>query len=409
MFVYLNKTYVMNNDIVGIEIVLSNTLDETEYETIHKDNFNSINNKYRDCVKDFSVVDNSIICNHEVRRIDIPSVSFLPKEETIRDVEVTSLYDLLKDLAINSCGYSYSDEKLVDGYIGFIPTFKKIKVSKSTMSIYISVLNDDNDRWSTKRLVMMCDDGMLRQSPFYCLIEKNKTDSFKKYRLDFIKDCCINNIDYSVFKYDCGLPICSITKSYSFCEPLIVHYSYISYLFSNLITSVKAIQSKYIQYEKVSDSKNQSEIDRVPTSKSGIFFDIAEPNISRADAMAIVNICEMVCSECKGRDIPKDYVSNYISSTKLPNIYRYCMSDILKIIKSGERIRLDIVDNSQSLLDTYSYHGLISDLYLYNIRVGCIFNKDILRHRKMYSSFQIQGSKYNTTVKVIKRGVDRSV
>lgn len=404
MYIYLSKKFTFDDEILEIEVARITSHRDIKFETVKKDNFQ----KFYDSISsdnklDFSIVNNEVVCDHYVRNIELPSISMistLPKEECTVIRNSPSLYDLLIELANRRCLYSPSENTKDEGQSFY--SFRNIRISKSTMSIGISIKNEEG-KWSTKNIIDVNSDGQLRQNVFYCLIPFNSENKFSKYNLEFIDNRKVYNSDYKLFRYKCDLPICSSTDQRMFCEPVINHYTYLESLYKTTLDVLNNYLKRFVVSapSAYTDSRSYHK-----TNNQGVFFRCQEaPKKVKEVSDYVTNLVISLHEECrkKNKALTDEMLYSYIESNSLHAFFYYSGSILLKVLDSdkvgSKVIPLDALDNCKKVIDSYSLLLLNIQLMLYNIRVACVFDRRILTWNN-YNKFEIMGSFFNSTTTV---------
>lgn len=401
MFVYINTLFKEKDEVVAVELALLKENHDISFEIVYKNNFYQIASKYANDSKDFTVNDLAQIeVQHMVKSIVVPNKSFLPMEGLKDSSTVISLYDLLEDLAEESCLYSKTVDNLENNYVGYLPSFRKIRVSTSTMSINISIHDDDKNTWRSERIISVSENRILEQHAFYCMIPKGITRKFIKYNLEYVKSIVLNNTDYDIYKYDCSLPICNSTDSFTFSDPIVVHYCTLGLRYRNLVF----VLQKYINRLTVS-TKEDTSVARKSSSfseRSGVFFSSTEDQLTKVEADDIITFAMQVVKQSKSYNIELtlDVMKTLFSKSGLRMDGFPAFVSLCEIIKAGEKVPLDSLDCANKEYSEHSFEYLKIQLFLYNVRVSCIYNLRVLGGRERFSKFLLYGSRFNKIVQV---------
>lgn len=395
MYVYLNKKYIYEDVVVAIEISKFTSIDDIEYEVIHSTNFLKYKKLVEESSSDFKISDSGeILVNHYVRSINLVNLSMLPKEGEKNLEFINSLYDLLHDLAQESCIYCDKIENLVDEYKGYLPSFSSLRVSNSTMTIAISVRDEVNDNWYSRKIVGVDEEGQLCQYPFYAIIPDESCYKFNKYNMEFIRDLKLNNVCFKIFKYNCNLSACNTASPYIFCEPIISHFCRVEHFMKSICDSIN-------YYLKVSGLKTQDiqptrEIISRSTPRDGVFFKLLKtPRVSDITSVTFTH-CKYLASVAKENNIDEvsvETIAEYCNESGLPLVYLYTIAVLLPIMISGNKVAYDVLDNAGKALKSYRLEYLNASLFLYNIRVSCFYNPEIMGFLNVHK-FEIAGSIY---------------
>ena len=403
MFVYLFRIYKINGIVAAIQTVEFNDQFDQKFRTIRIDNFKDYYKKICDdgfedrC--DFKVgEDYSLIYNHHAREINVPDISLLPEESVITLDRMESLYDLLRDLANNDCCYVLDELKLTNGGLGVLPSFRNIVVSESTMTLGINVRGEDGN-WFFKPIIKIDEETeALAQHEFTVAIKSDKVEKFSKYNLVFKQKLKYNNVDYCIFNYKCDLPICSSAKNsaLSFCEPLIVHYSYLNNLYKLTISALKRFQEDYLKFDvpcdKVAKPAKQNLV-----SRQGVFFILqGKKGKVRDNAYEIIDIAKELSD--KVSNISSVGVKKFLEDRGLNKDYRLPIETMIRVLRTPSKF--EMVEMCSNFLRDFRLLSLNFSLYLYNTRVTCIYTPEVLVNYQEYVEFPVEGSVFNRSVKV---------
>ncbi|VYU49412.1 hypothetical protein [Clostridium paraputrificum] len=401
MFVYVNTLFKEKDEVVAAELALLKENHDISFEVVYKNNFYQLATKYANDEKDFTINDLAQIeVQHVVKSIIVPNKSFLPKEGIKDNSTVISLYDLLEDLAEEFCLYSKTIDELENNYVGYLPSFRKIRVSNSTMSVGISIHDDDKNTWRTERIISVSENRILEQHEFYCMIPRGKTNIFAKYNLEHVKSIVLNNTDYEVYKYDCSLPICNSTESFTFSDPIVVHYCTLGLRYRNLIF----VLQKYVNRLTVSlkDDKAVPKKSSSFSERSGVFFTSTDTQLTGVEADDIINFALQIVKQTKEHNIEltMDIMKQLFLKSGLRVDGYSAFVCLCEIIKAGDKVPLDSLDCANRELAEHSFEYLKIQLFLYNVRVSCIYNLRVLGGRERYPRFLLYGSRFNKIVQV---------
>lgn len=404
MFIYLNKLYISSesrNEILGAEFVKMDKPDSLEFITVHQKHFKDFFEKIESLEKDFSWTDSyDIVMNHEVKNIKIQEL-YLPEEGTKIPKTVKSLYNLLLDLAEHNC--LYSSERIMNSSAKSLPSFRRIRVSNSTMTVGISVLNDES-KWRTSQIISVNSDGIINQNSFYCLVPKEKTGEFIDYDLEVVGDIVINNINCVQYRYNKTLPICNSTSSFIIPYPVLVHYSFQSYVYRNVSKVVGVLHSSLLDASHKSDTQDEIKPVRTFTNTNGVFFKLEEKELTKDECIYLVSLAKSMFKASKETGIKLDshVAHKIVEENKMDQIHYLALVSLFSLMNSGERISLDILDNSLKFMQRYDLMNLYIQLYLYNCRVTCVYNPRFIKISGL-NKLYVFGSIYNKALRITLR------
>lgn len=405
MNIYVSTAYKCNGLLIGLDLVKFNSLDDVEFEFIHKKNFYKMFDRFDGCSKDFTVTQDGRVTLDfpTVRTIVLDNQDFLVEKEEIKvRKKILSLYDLLRTLASLDCLYLGVPESL-DSFEGkTIPSFRRLRVSSSTMNILISVYDKDLG-WKSKNLVSVNDNGTLRQEEFYCAVPINLEKDISRFNLQRIKDVCIEGKDYCIVRYTKNLPISnSVADDYVFCEPLVCHLVARSRLYKGIILGLNYLEKQFNSYTD-SSVKPATTFNR-EVNRSGVFLKSKSKNV-RADEVAnhISNLIKLLkSSRTAGLSIDRSNIKMYVDHFKLDQIWFPILEVILGCIDLDDNLDLATITLENTVLAQSEYNLLLLniDLFLYNERVNCIINPKSLILRGLFVDFDIVGGMYKNIVSV---------
>ena len=403
MLCFLYKVFKIDGVIKAIQTVEFDNLDDQVFYTIQYGHFYQYKTEVENRSNgenvqfDFNIINNfQIEYSHDVREIEVPNESLLPTESNCRLESLDSLYDLLRDLANNDCCYVTDSEKIVDGGVGILTSFKNLVVSESTMTVCISV-KDENDNWKSRSIIKIDEDsGRLSQSGFIIAIPNEKVRKFEKYNLKFIKRVKFNNVYYSIVEYLCDLQICNSTSNLAFCEPLIVHYCYLNNLYKWVIKVLSKYQKDYLSFDVPSD-KVTAPKSRGLMGRQGVYLKlkgIPKGVNDHVDA-AILAAYEL---SSKISSINFGVVNEYVKMKGLHKDLTLAIIILANIMKSKDKY--EMVELCVKELHEYKWIHLNISLYLYNVRVTCMYYPTVLMSYQQYVEFPIEGALCNRSVVV---------
>lgn len=400
MFVYLSKVFVVSQQIVAIEIVSFSNTTDIKFLVVYKEEFPKLRDILENADADFGIDDDGdVTCNHPVRVFHSPSIQAIPAVKERGVDTILSFYDLLKALIRSNASYL---PKKVFNYKGYLTNFCNLRISQSTMTVGLSVYQEDTGRWQTHNLINVQPDGRLSQNAFYCFIPEEAVNNFKIFNLMYLGPGEMNNVKGVVAYYQGNLPLCDTGDSAAFCEPLIAHYGYISFVYKNICKALTTAIKNLFPKEEPSSSFTDGVYEK--TCRKGIFYNYSDQQLSNK---SIQHCYEFVM------DTYQRYYENNVELTSAKLYEEFFKTNVSKLsFICADAIRqclvgyvrsYDCLSNLENLLKEYKACKLEADLFLYNSRICCIFNPKILKinYNGLYE-FPVQGSAYDSTV-IVKR------
>lgn len=404
MYVYLSRVYTKNSEICAIEIVKFSDTTDMIFETIYKDKIykrlKEIEEK-EPCTLDFSYTqDNRVSVRDFLDRIEIMDFSDLPEEKEVIPKVLPSLYSLLTDLCDSGAGYCYDLKELDKG--SYIPSFNQIRVSETTMSISVPMNNSERG-WFSKSIVSVDDDGSLIQQPFYCLFSEGGESIAKKYNLINCGECKYEDNSFHVYKYDCTLPLCNSIGRYVFCGAVICHYKSLQEVFQKITQSLKCFINKMTDFKEVQESVGRSSAFKRVNPK-GCYFNLVGRETDRDFGEQVFNkVVELREAFKKANTTVDDSSINELF--KSPNVkasmaYEYSFRILNEVFNYSDKNPYDALNVANRYLDCYRKAYMKICLYLYNVRVSCLYNQSIDYRFKIFNSFIVEGGFLNSRVEV---------
>lgn len=399
MFAYLTKIYRgVDESVQAAQFVFFEDLAEPTFVLVHANNFLHFRDvNLAGATTDFKILDSGeLIYTHVVRGIIVTDSSCLPSEEVFTRPKIRSLYDLLLKLVTKDCLFVPNDTSVSDSDKSYFPSFKQLRVSKSTMTVSISCFGDD--RWYSETLVSVLDDGTLQQKPFNILIPSRTFTEFAEFGLEKISTIVFNNDSYVLAHYDAQLPLCNSDDATSFCEPLIVHYMYMSEVYR---VAVMTLDSALRQLNpKLNHPLSPPSKSKTAVNRSGIFYTLRCGRITREMTDIYAKNVLDILDATNGRGVSEEQLLRAWKSNGGTDPRQFFAMKVLMQSLAGVNLLLDKIDRLTETKLTYSYVKLQTDLPLYNSRVSCLFNPRILESYADFDSFEILGSVYNSVVRV---------
>ena len=403
MYVYLSRIYVKDSITYAIEIVKFNDINSIKFETIYKDKIykrlKEIEEKEK-CFLDFTYTkDNEVSVRKLLDRVNIMSLRDLPKQGEVVPEVLPSLYSLLFDLCDAGSGYCYDLDELNKEV--YLPSFNQIRVSESTMSISVP-MHDSENGWFSKSIVAVDDDGCFVQKPFYCLISQDDGLIAKKYKLEDCGECEHNGNKFHIYKYNCGLPLCDSIGRYVFCGALICHYKVLQDTFGKVIQSLRYFVKKMTDYDKSDKSTSPSSAFK-RINPRGCYFKLVGRDTSRDFGEVMFQQCSMLRKDLSERNVPLDDKTFDIlfEDSNFPLAAKYSIKILNDVFNHFSNSPYDSLDLANSYLDCYRKLYMKICLYLYNVRVSCLFNQAVSYKFRLFNRFPVEGSIFNSQVEIV--------
>lgn len=402
MFVYLTKQYIHNNVLEAIEVIKFDNLENLEFEVISRINFRKLDDP--SFVKDFELNEFGYLeKTYPVQTVDLPGLSYIPKERVERLETIPTIFDLLQDLSDNRCGYASSLDDLEDRTV-YLPTFNNIRVSKSTMSISISTYKDDKG-WKTEQIIKV-EGSQLKQNKFYCLVPKSCSNKFRsRHGLIYERDIVVNSVNYEAYLYNCSLPICGTVSNKLFCNPLICHCVYLLDMYDRVVKCLEEFKNTVLSISKSKPESSESFSRNVRRVEPyGIFFKLQDDVKGTREffTVTILKTFSNLVSYAKSngvvltREILQEFCSENVSDYRM----KICLLTLFDVWSSGRSSTLDPIDVCVDTINTFKSHYLGMSLYLYNMRVSAIYNDSVIQSLCRFASLDIIGSIFGCKVRI---------
>ena len=407
MFVYLTKQYIYNNVLEAIEVVKFDNLESLEFEVISRINFRKLDNP--NLIKDFELDEFGCLSKScPVQIVDLPGLSYIPKERVEKLETIPTVFDLLQDLSDNRCGYASSLEDLENKTV-YLPTFNNIRVSKSTMSISISTYIDGKG-WRTEQ-ILEAQGSQLRQNRFYCLVPKSCSSKFRgRLGLVYERDIIVNSVKYGAYMYNCSLPICGTVSSKIFCSPLICHCVYLLDMYDRVVKCLEGFKNTVLSINKNEPEKSESFSSNARRAEPyGIFFKLQDDikGTKNFFTTSILKTFSNLVSYAKSngvvltREILQEFCKENVSDYRV----EICLLTLFDVWNSGRSSSLDPIDVCVDTINTFKSHDLSMSLYLYNMRVSAIYNDSVIQTLCRFDTLDIIGSIFKCKVRIKLGGV----
>lgn len=393
MYAYLDKVYRMNGE--SIEAVSIVYIDEVNnninYDIFYKSNFDNLERyiKENNYTTDFSISGGVISCSHKITAIEIPNLSLLPAEGRVEQTRIPSLYGLLSLLAKHKCGY-LGLNSLDMNLISNPPSMGNIRISKSTMTVCMSRFNSEDESWKSDSLVYM-ENGMLHQNTFHVSIPKDISRLFVKFNLEYVSEGYINNVNCNIYKYNTNLSVCGFVDRSTFSAPVITHFAYNSDLLNTVITLLETYKNRIFPISSPTAALKKQEYFK-QVDRSGVFIDLPKQGRISDFCSECIELVDVILkyNEDNNEVLPRGVVSEFIKNAGLSYKHSLCIHTLYNIVTTS-KLSLDLLDNLNSAIAEYKVDYVQYCLTLYNIRVACIYNNDILPYRSVVK-FPVFGS-----------------
>ena len=397
-FCYLNKVFRdETNALTHAQLVINNRFDLSiktkivEVEKLKEIYFKNKDNKEFIC--DFSV-DGNMLLGGTSTPVEIINSNYsdgLTGSEYELKPEVANIYELFTDI-VDSHGlyidYTKHDvlgtEEMLSGVIRFIPNF-----SKSTMTVSLSVPLEDG--WK-RRKIIYAEDGILKTSNFYFMVEKQFKDTIDKYDVDFIKICNLKGKEYVIYEYTGNVPIYGyLGNDFKVFPALVNRYVYMQELYSMYIAIAKLLKEVYgIEEEQVS-SIPQNKTPRESTSRytqSYVCFEPSFKAISRATRIKYLeDITGVVIPGITKQGWKRKDLINHVRDKQFNEIQKLNYTYMLEFFLESEGDVAVLLNKCDLEIDYYNKLKFKAGNFLYALR-SCmfIFNKGYRRNVKLTGS-----------------------
>lgn len=409
MEIFVNNAYYSTNSLEWIELVLhdENTL-KNKYVTL---TFDECVQFCEEC-KSRGFFTEPLLTGqfslHEgVRKSFIRDKNSISKSH-IEEKSIDCVYSLYWDLAEYKAIYLTSEDTYEDGYVGYVTTFSKLRVSSSTMAILVSYYDNNEQRWSSRYLIK--ENGeRIEQQEFYCAIPKEHCSHFYKYGLSKIKTITINNKEFIIFKYVRNLSIYRIDNNQQFPESLIVHY---------VLKSVKYKAIMDVLRYAINDIRTELNIAKpeLPVSnepfrrsnlfnnKVGVFFKSTFQKTNSSTVATLYNLAYTLYTKLQssGQEYNNSIQScrMLLSKYNIPAYNDFALFYLLEAFRGSNGKSLELIDVLQDTLDNASLLHLEVCMYLYSIRLNTYLNPSVLDYRDGESLFYISSPEGAVNVEV---------
>ena len=396
-FCYLNKVFRDETDkLTHAQLVINNRFDLgiktkiVEVEQLKEICLRNKDNKNFIC--DFSVNGDMLLCGTStpVERINSAYSKEITGSENELKPEVANIYELFTDI-VDSHGlyidYTKHDvlgtEEMLSGVVRMIPNF-----SKSTMTVSLSVPLEDG--WKRRKLIY-AEDGILKTSNFYFMVEKKYSNLIEKYDVDFIKNCVLKGREYVIYEYTGNVPIYGyLGNDFKIFPALVNKYVYLQEIYSMFIAIAKLLKEIYgIEEEDVS-SVPQNKTPRESTSRytqSYVCFEPSFKAISRKTRLKYFeDITEVVIPNIIDGWKRQDLI-DHVRDMQFNEIQKLNYTYMLEFFLECQGDKGALVNKCDLEIDYYNKLKFKAGNFLYALR-SCmfIFNKGYRRNVKLTGS-----------------------
>ena len=335
--------------------------------------------------------------------------NFLNRAVVHRTVKKT-IYDLLYELAVK--GAYYLDYKLVDeldSQVTFpkegISKFINLRVSKTTMRVYMVVLTEEGYR---ARSIVTSNNGNIECKQFHFMIDKTKVNSleFTDF-IEWVRDINLGGVNFSIFRVSSDItPYPVFEPHFRFIDPVINYKVYhseqwkvaadILELYASEIEALLKEEKPTFPTKKVED---------YDTDKSGVFFKLVGKRLNTSDKYEALKLCidvhEKVVKDGWSFENARDF---FIKRSDHPHRKFACLVLLMALLRKADNIlgRLEIIKNTR---EEVLINLLRLDLELFAIRsFMCLVNYKLPHNA---DSCEIVGgvTKFYTQVKKVGLGV----
>lgn len=387
MLVFINKVYMLREQIGKIELVIHDSKSRTNRFVIL--GFSEALSLCKELEKDKNNIvyclnkQGQFVLSKNVRRIECSND--LPQDSDEIEINMTSVYDLYVYLSATASIYIDKEFKYPNGYIGPVSYFDSLNVSEDSMSVSIPVVYNDS---VVANRELISQPNNVVQSSFTFAIPKSNKHGLAKFGVIEVGSMIINEQEYSVFEYNANLSIYTTAGVDKFPEPVVVHYGSSVYTIKILTRLV----SKYLDSLNfnLSGVKSNVKSDLVQgtslfNDNTGVFFHNEFEVITDDMIDEIYYSCNQAYLDLSSRF---DYEDSKAMARKSkiikkilgkydfnPNI-RTATSNFLSFL-----FRVKHADNNTLAVEQkfiYKSSLLIGQLYLFSIRMGSILISDEL-------------------------------
>ncbi len=389
-FCYLNKMFKdENGKLTHAQLVINKRFDlsiETKIIRVEqlKDLYNR-NKDNKDYIFDFSVNNDLLSCDTSIRVEQIKSEYAQALDNTADKFSpvVLSIYDLFTDIV--NCKGLYIDfnkadvlgtEEMMSSVVRFIPNF-----SRTSMTVSLSVPLEDG--WRTRKLIYS-EEGKLKTSNFYFMVNRKDKSTFEKYQIEFVMDCSVMGAEYSIFQYTGYVPIYAyLGNDFRIYPSIINKYVYLYELYNMYLGNAKYIKRHY-------EIIDETELERPTTSKpkdytskytqSYVYFEPSFKRITnrqREDYIEdIFNVLFPALRNGEGTEFIQKHLKEVCSKGGNLVIQRLNYLHILQIFRTSEGSQSALINKCDMEIEYYNELRFRAGNFLYALR-SCmfIFNK----------------------------------
>lgn len=397
-FCYLNKMFRdETNTLTHAQLVINNRFDlGIKTKIVEVEELKKIYNKHKDdkeFICDFSVDGQLLSCvtSTPVEEINSAYSAELTGSEKELKPEIANIYELFTDI-VDSHGL-YIDytkhevlgtEDMLSGVVRLIPNF-----SKSTMTVSISVPLEDG--WKSRKLIY-AEDGILKTSNFYFMVEKQYSDIIGKYDVDFIMNCHLKGKEYAIYEYTGNVPIYGyLGNDFTIYPALVNKYVYMQEIYSMFIAIAKLIKEVYgIEDEEVKIIP-ANRAPRESTSRytqSYVCFEPAFKPISKATRIKYLeDITGTVMHGITKEGWKRQDLINHVRDKQFNEIQKLNYTYMLEFFLESKGDPAALLNKCDLEIDYYNKLKFKAGNFLYALR-SCmfIFNKGYRRNVKLTGS-----------------------
>ncbi|GAA0101608.1 hypothetical protein UT300012_23230 [Paraclostridium bifermentans] len=385
-FCYLNKMFRdETNKLTHAQLVINNRFDlGIKTKIVEVEQLKDIYRKNKDnknFICDFSVDGTLLSCDTSTPVAEINSAysAELTGSENELKPEIANIYELFIDI-VDSQGL-YIDytkhevlgtEEMLSGVVRMIPNF-----SKTTMTVSLSVPLEDG--WKSRKLIY-AEEGILKTSNFYFMVEKQYANVIEKYDVDFIKECNLKGKHYVIYEYTGNVSIYGyLGNDFKVFPALVNRYVYMQELYSMYIANAKFLKEIYgIQEEEVI-SVNKERTPRDYSSRytqSYVCFEPSFKPISKNSRIKYLNDITGTVIPGIGSGWKREDLVRHIQEMGFNEIQRLNYIHILEFFLASEGDQSSLVNKCDLEIDYYNKLKFKAGNFLYALR-SCmfIFNK----------------------------------
>jgi hypothetical protein len=288
-------------------------------------------------------------------------------------------------------------------------SFSSLKCSKSTMSVYLSILEDDS--WKVRSFVKV-QDGFLSFTGFHFIVKQELASFFEtKYNISEMGKVVYDGKNMSIFKvepYDVII-YPHVTPNFVLCDPMLNHKVYSSEREKAAIDFIDhfvAATLRALSQDQVEEYMKAEKKDYVPRedSRYNVLLDFKGHLPNRADRIDMLSNCINIYDAYLRQGWDAGVAYSALSKYNYGSIKMYCCLVVLKAI-SSEKESLDKIQHAQAMKSRMKLTKLKTDLELFSYRA--ILFSEIHRLPFDTITYLISGGKSEYPTEIYKKLKDR--